>query len=158
MTQHLIEKAVHQGKYEFFDQSPLRRLYAIDNRYGHRAEKFALYFAVDLDRSDIDEDCVERACRLVDYEIAVKKYLKTYEAVTKEGTYQQELIYFLRNNGGSATMHEVEKKMKPKRFGTGLWYSIFQGLVKSGRVRVIGQGTQGDPQVVQLLRDEDDDD
>jgi hypothetical protein len=158
MTQHLIEKAVQQGKYEFFDQSPLRRLYAIDNRYGHRAEKFALYFAVDLDRSDIDEDCVERACRLVDYEIAVKKYLKTYEAVTKEGTYQQELIYFLRNNGGSATMHEVEKKMKPKRFGTGLWYSIFQGLVKSGRVRVIGQGTQGDPQVVQLLRDEDDDD
>lgn len=157
-TKELVDKAVKQGIYSIFDQSPLRRLYKLDNRYGHRAEKFALYFAVDLGKDEIDEECIERACMVVDYEIAVKKYLQTYDAVTREGVYQQELISLLKNSGGEMKLREIERKMNSTRFGTGLWYQIYEGLKKASWIKETGAGVKGDPKIVYLMKDPDGED
>lgn len=152
-TKLLFDKAVQQETYTIYDQAPLNRVYKLGNRYGHRAEKYALYFAIDLGRDDIDEECIERACMLIDYEIAVKKFLQTYEAVTREGQLQQQLFAMLRNNGGQMRVRQLEHKMHVARLGTSLWYKTYTGAVKSGWIYESGTGTKGDPAIVTLMRD-----
>lgn len=154
-TKAVIDKAVQQVLYIIADTTPFRRLYRLGNRFGHRAEKYALYFAIDLGRDEIDEDCVERACALVDYEIAVKKYLKTYEAITREGALQQELIGHLENASSKLSLHKLKRKIHADRFGTTLWAQIYDGLKRTGAIRESGTGTKGDPKMVFLMANPD---
>lgn len=151
-TKTVIDKAVKQTNYVIADTTPFRRLYKLGNRYGHRAEKYALYFAIDLVRDDIDEDCVERACALVDYEIAVKDYVKTYESITREGALQQEVMGHLRNNSGELGLRALERMMHVERMGTNLWYHVYEGLKKAGWIVEYGTGGKGDPKIVRLVR------
>lgn len=152
-TKTLMDKAIQQGMYKIYDQAPLNRVYKLGNRYGHRAEKYALYFAIDLGRDDIDEECIERACMLVDYEIAVKKFLQTYESVTREGQLQQQMFAELRNKGGQMRLRELERKMHVERMGTSLWEKTYTGARKAGWVYEFGTGVKSDPVFVTLVRD-----
>jgi len=153
-TKRLIDKAVQQQVYAM-DDSMLENEMEI-NKMGARGaglvEKIALYFAVDMGKKEVDESCVERALAIVKYGFAVKKYLKTFESLTKEGDLQQKIIHVLRRNGGAVTERELNRAVHPERYGTFMWGRAFQGLVSSGWIAETGDGTKGKPKQVVLMR------
>jgi hypothetical protein len=152
-TKKRIDKAVLQAVYVIEDETQLEeKINRIGNRVEVRAEKLALYFAVDLGRNSIDDECVERALAICEYEIAVKKYLKTFEATTIEGALQNELIQLLQRNGGVISMRDMRKVMHPERHGTSLWNKVFNGLKGAGWIMETGTGTKGSPSRIQLLQ------
>lgn len=158
-TRKLVDAAIAQGVFKIENSSPLQSAMAdMDNRQEIRAEKFALYFAIDLGKDEIDPDCIERGLALVAYEKAVKKYLDTYEASTKEGSVQMELRILLKRNQGEMTLRDVERGMHPERHGTTLWGQAYQGLIKNGIIRERGTGKKGDPKRVILLQDIEEED
>ena len=156
ITRKLVDKAVVQGVYRITDSSPLAERMSgensLENRQEIRAEKFALYFAIDLGREEIDEECIERGLALVEYERAVKKRLRPSESVTKEAGIQNEIIDYLLANGGKIGNRELTRDLHPERYGTTLWGMSFRGLVSVGQIRVDGKGTKSDPKIVTLLR------
>jgi hypothetical protein len=158
-TKKLLDKAILQQKFSFEDNSPLNKLNEIDPRYANRAEKWALAIAVDLGLDVIDGECVERGVDIVKYEIAVKKYLKSYEATTREGQIQQEIRRQLELAKGQMSRRDLYRKLNADKHGTSLWSSSYGGLIKNGIIREEGGGTRNNPVCVQLLikRDTDDD-
>lgn len=161
-TRQLIDKAIQKGVYEIVDSSPLCKFTAENNdsnRAEIRAEKFALALAVDSGSDEIDENHIEKALALVEYEGAVKKYLRTYEAQTKEGSIQMELMYHLRKAGGWMTSRDLQRVMNSARYGTTLWGQAYAGLIRSGWIREEGGGVKNEPRKVILLRvvEEDED-
>lgn len=161
-TRALIDRAVNKREFQFFDQTPLQNaLEWMSDRDEIRAEKYALYFAVDLGLDgEIDEDCVERAIALVRYEKAVKRYLRTSDADSKTAAIQMKLRTTLERAGGRMGLRELERKMNAHRYDTFTWGNVYGGLKKALIVREEGTGKPGDPLMVQTLRvmDEGDDD
>lgn len=160
-TKKRIDKAVIRGEIEFEDENSvhMRKLVEIENRYANRAEKWAVAIAIDLGLDAVDSDCQERAADIVKYEIAVKKYLKSYEATTREGQIQQDIRRFLEMSKGRMQKRDLLRKINYDRFGTSLWSQSYFGLIKNGIIREEGAGTRGEPVFVQLLvkRDAGDD-
>ena len=153
-TRVLMDKAVAKGTYTFFDQTPfVEALKKYKNREVIRAEKWALYFAIDLGLGEIDEDCVERGIKMAEYEVAVKDYLMTFNAKNDESKIQQSIIRHLKKNKGTARLRDLERALNANVYGTTLWERAFVGLYKSGYIIVEGQGAKGDPKVVRMLRD-----
>jgi len=159
-TKRLIDKAVMKGVYHFADeyQPKLNALSAINNRLEHRAEKWALFFAVDLGRDEIDDECVERAEALCKYEQAAKEYLSVPETTTFEGQLQSEIIGLLQRGGGKVTMRQLGNSMKPEKHGTTVWKKVFNGLIDNGWTKETGTGKTGDPKSLVLMRNPDNDD
>lgn len=153
-TRKLIDAAVNQKTFQFFDQTPfIEALKKYGTRAEIRAEKWALYFAVDMGLKEIDEDCVERGIAMVRYEDEVKKYVMTFEAKTLESSIQQGIIRLLKKNRGVMKQRDVEKNMNSGRFGTSVWEKSFNGLVNSGYITLEGNGSRGNPRMIRLLRD-----
>lgn len=153
MTRKLIEKALAQKVYRVSDLEALKATgQGVDNRQRIRLQKFALGFAVDLGLDEIDEDCIERALHLVQYEDDVKNFLKSFEGYTKEATAQQEILHLLAQNEGRMKTRDIEKKMHSERYGMSMWFQIYQGLIKSQWVREEGKGTRNSPKITIQLR------
>lgn len=156
-TLQLINKALQKQMYKIMDSSPLAHAMngpeALENRQEIRAEKFALYFAIDLGRDEIDEECIERGLALVEYEKAVKRKLRPNEAVTKEAQIQNDIVDFLlTQEAGTCIYRDLERALHPERYGTSLWFQSYTGLQKASQIRITGTGKRGDPKVVTLLR------
>ena len=154
-TRKIIDAAVKQGVFRITDDSPLAHKMAnrdIDNREGIRVEKFALGFAIDMGKTEIDEECIERALALVKYEKDVKAYLAPFEASTIEGSIQMELITLLKKGNGTQTMRDINRIMHPERMGTSLWTRSYSGLIQLGYIKAMGSGTKNDPHRVVLMR------
>lgn len=161
-TRKLIDMAIKQGTYRITDDSPLAhkmKTRSIDNREGIRVMKFALGFAIDMGKPEIDEECIERSLALVKYEKDVKKYLAPFEASTLQGAIQMELITLLKKNSGRITMRDINRIMHPERMGTDVWNRAYAGLVTMGYIKTIGAGLRSDPLSVVLMRapEEEDD-
>jgi hypothetical protein len=158
-TRKRIDKAVQQAVYSIVDSTPLEhKMDQLGNRGENRAEKLALYFAVDLGKDEIDESCIERAIAVCEYEIAAKKYLRVSEATTREGMVQNEIIQALQRNAGKLTVRELNRIMHPERQGTSLWFQVYAGLVRSGWITEVGTGVKDDPKMVLLMRVPEEDD
>jgi hypothetical protein len=159
-TKKLLDKAIMKGEYtvDTPDHPKMMELVNIDNRLAARAEKWAVAIAIDLGLDIIDDECIERGCAIVKYEIAAKEYLQSYEATTREGQIQQDIRRHLEMAGGRMAYRELLRKMHVDRFGTTLWNQAYGGLLKFGIIRQEGSGRKGDPMYVQLLvkRDVDD--
>ena len=156
-TRKLIDKAIQKGVYSIVNSSPLAARMTgddkIENRQEIRAEKFALFFAVDEGKDEIDEECIEKGLALVEYERAVKRRLRPSESITKEAQIQNEIVDFLLGSrSGIQTIREMNRILHPERYGTTLWSQAFMGLVKAGQIQIQGKGTKTDPRVVILLR------
>jgi hypothetical protein len=153
-TRKRIDKAVRQGVYSIDDMTPLeQKINQLGNRAEIRAEKIALYFAIDLGRDSIDGECIERALAIVEYEKAVKRYLGgSDEAVDALAAAQTKYCRLLQR-APNATMEqrELKRAMNYRRYSTELWYRIEYGLQKAGRVMHLGSGKPGDPVIVRLL-------
>lgn len=160
-TRKLIDAAVLQKVFRITDDSPLAHKMAnrsIDNREGIRVEKFALGFAIDMGKIEIDEECIERALALIKYEKDVKRYLAPFEASTMQGGIQMELITMLKKAGGSALWRDINKNMHPERMGTDIWTRAYGGLINLGYLKSVGAGTKGDPHKLVLMRAPEEDD
>lgn len=155
-TRKLIDKAINQGAFKFFDQTPFKevqRLYG--GRCELRAEKWALYFAIDLGLTEIDEDCVERGIAMAKYEHEVRKYLEVFETKTFEANTQARIMRTLKREGqrGTMTLRELEKKVHAERLGTTAWSKALTGLMALDYLTIEGKGGKGDPKKVRMLRD-----
>jgi hypothetical protein len=143
-TKKRIDKAEQQVVYKIDDSLALEAAIGeLGNRTEIRAEKWALYFAVDLGRDTIDNECVERALAIARYERAVKKYLGSPEAETKVAAAQLKYRRILeRQFDGRATERQMERAMNYSRYGTDGWWRIFDGgLVRAGIVgKVVADG------------------
>lgn len=139
LTKQRIEAAVLQKTYVLDDSTPLdMEIAVLGNRTEIRAEKWALYFAIDMGKTSIDESCVERGLAVARYERDVKKYLHTPEAETKIAAAQLKLRRILeRKFNGRATERELERAMNYNRFGTEGWYRIYEGLKKAGIIATV---------------------
>jgi hypothetical protein len=162
-TRQLVEKALAQKSFKIVASDKIllnrfRKDNENQNRAAIRAEKFALYFAIDQGKDEIDGDCIEKGLALVEYELAVKKYLQIYEAATKEGALQMEVMYQLRKANGSLSMRDVYRLIHPERYGTTMWQSVYTGLIKHGWCEERGTGKKGDPKRLVVLRLPEEDD
>jgi hypothetical protein len=156
-TRKLIDAAVQKGIYSITDTSPLRdRMNCenpLENRQIIRAQKFALFFAIDMGFDEITEDCIERGLALVEYEQAVKRKLRPSEATTKEAQIQNDIVdYLISQPGGMSTERELRRILHPERYGTSLWGQSYSGLSRSGQISIQGKGTKTDPKVVTLMQ------
>jgi Bifunctional DNA primase/polymerase, N-terminal/Primase C terminal 1 (PriCT-1) len=156
-TKLLVDKAIAKGEYEYEDLNDPRliELNKMENRYANRAQKWALGLAVDLGLDTIDEECIERAVDIVKYEIAVKNYLHTYEARTREAGVQQQIRRALELAKGFLTKRDLQRKTHYEEEGTSLWNQAYKGLALDGTIREEGDGTKGNPRSVRLLRKRD---
>src|ERR1700730_2316473 len=158
-TKKRIDKAVQQGVFEIDDFfGLLDKMAAVNNRMGVRVAKLALYFAVDLGRTEIDDNCLERAAAVAQYDLAVKHYLQVPEGATMEGQLQSEIINFLVRNAGRVTHTELNRRMHPERYGTSLWNKVYQGLLQGRWTMEKGTGKKHDPKSLVLLRLPEEDD
>jgi Bifunctional DNA primase/polymerase, N-terminal/Primase C terminal 1 (PriCT-1) len=153
-TKRRIDKAVLQKTYVIANEDLLESVSKkVDGARGiGLVEKLALYFAVDLGKDDIDEGCIDRAVAIVKYGIAVKKYLETYESLTREGDLQQKIIRTLRRNGGAMKERELERTIHALRYGTYMFNRSYEGLLRSGWIAETGVGSKGDPKQTVLMR------
>src|SRR5271157_1253424 len=156
-TKRFIDKALAQTEYAIADPNDpkLQALVAIENRYADRAIRWAVGFAIDRGLEVIDEDCIERACALVQYERDVKKYVKCYESLTREGQIQQEIRRQLEMKEGRMERRELERVLHAERWGTSLWMQSYAGLVKYQIIREEGSGVKNDPVVAVVMRARD---
>jgi len=153
-TRRIMDNAVQKGKYEFFDKTPLQRILLVYGpRQVARAEKWALYFAIDLQLDEIDEDCVARGIEMVKYEEAVKDYLLTFEAKNDESAIQQGVVRLLKKNGGLMEKRDIVRALNANKYGGTIWDRSYNWLVNSGHIVQYGKGIKGDPCMVKLLRD-----
>ena len=152
-TRKLIDKALTKGVYEIASDCPLNDVAKrMENRQEIRVEKLALALAVDLDRDEVDEDCIERAIAIIDYERAAKEYLETFESQTMEAKIQMEIVGHLKKTDGVDLVRQLERALHPiERWGTFLWDRSYGGLLRTGRIRELGTGTKANPKQVQLL-------
>jgi bifunctional DNA primase/polymerase-like protein len=158
-TKRRIDKALKQGVFEIDDfWGVLDEMAAVNNRMGVRVAKLALYFAVDLGKTEIDHECLERASAVAQYDLAVKHYLQVPEGATMEGQLQSEIINFLVRNAGRVTHRELNRRMHPERYGTSLWNKVYQGLLQGRWTMEQGTGKPNDPKSLVLMRVPEDDD
>ena len=152
-TKVFIDKAVNQGRYQFdygFDGEAMLKecQKTCGGRTEIRAEKWALYFAVDLGREVIDSECIERGVALAMYETAVKKFLEPEEADSKLAGLQQKMARLLeRTKGYSLPLSTFKAETGARKVGTEMWNKAFFGLVKDG---VIEFEQKSIPQIVKL--------
>jgi hypothetical protein len=152
-TRKRLDKAVQQGVYCIEDSTQLEeKIGKIGVRGASRVEKLSLYFAVDLGRDSIDNECIERAIAICDYEMAAKKYLRTFEATSREGAIQNEIIQTLQRNQGAMPKRDLERIIHPIRYGLSLYNQCYFGLLKSEYITEYGTGVKNDPTQVILMR------
>jgi len=156
VTRKFIDVAVNKKSYQFFDKTPLMKtLELYDNRAAARAEKWALYFAIDLGLQEIDEDCVERGIEMVKYEYAVKDYLEVFEAKNDESAIQQGVLRTLKKNGLVMKKRDIERALNSNKYGLTIWNKAYFALVNNGYIVEEGRGVKDSPRVVRMLRNMD---
>ncbi len=141
ITRKLIDKAVNQQAYEIKDTEGLldkALAEGMDDRSEIRAEKYALYFAIDLGRDLIDSECIARGLAIVRYELAVKDYLKLVEADSKQAVLEIKIRRLLEDAPqGTLSTRELERKANAHRYGTFNWRNAINGLLQAGVIRQV---------------------
>ena len=112
-----------------------------------------MYFAIDLEKDEIDGDCVERALALIEYEQAVKKFLRIgqSDAETPEARIQGEIRFQLQQNDGTMLWNDLFKKIG-QRLGYTAWEKALGAMKHAGEIRLTGTGVKGSPKVVTAMR------
>jgi hypothetical protein len=115
MSQDVRDYAREQGA-KFGDPRAMNMVY-----------KFALYFAVDLDLSEVTEGCITRALALVDYRQKATAFLEPIEARNDEGRLLKEIIREIRQHGGKMTTRELYKTLHAEDYGQRFWKMVYNG-------------------------------
>lgn len=157
-TKQRIDKAIEQQRFRHTGSILGSMAKIMDNRAFHRVERLSLYFAIDCGKEEIGEEEHEKAYAVVQYEQAVKKYLRTFEGTTKEGILQQEIMHKIRQSPAGLTTRDLNRALHPERYGTSLWRTAMLGLMNMHWIVEIGTGTRDDPKrLISTVPVEDDD-
>lgn len=160
-TRRLIDQAVQKGSFDYLDfKAANQKLSELKNpRAINAAQNYALFFAMDLGRASIDDDCINRAYALAKYRQDVLAYLDPIEGETLQGKKQLTIIRELRRNAGKMPYRSLKHELGGEKWGTGMWDSCFNGLVNSGRIAVReaikGYGPDQRPKMVYLIKQVD---
>jgi hypothetical protein len=130
-TRQLVDKAINSGKFEF--DSPeffAQKVKGLDPRSIDLAQKLAVYFAIDMGASVIDDEHIERAMALVEYRNKAAAFLAPIEADNKEGRLQKEITRELQQNRGKISYRTLCLNLDYKRYGTYEWDRAYKGLLK----------------------------
>jgi hypothetical protein len=131
-----INQIVFEFNYGFDGKEMLKECQKMcGGRAEIRAEKWALYFAIDLGKTVIDSECIERGVALVNYEREVKKYLATEEAATKSAGLQQKMVQLLERSNGRIPEYGTQgfrALTGERKYGTDMWRKAFFGLANEG--------------------------
>jgi Bifunctional DNA primase/polymerase, N-terminal len=128
-TRALIDKAIDQGNYYYEDLDFVQEQIAgLNPRSQEMLQKLALYFAVDLGRDDIGNECVARARALVDYRQRCHAFLDPIEADNPQARLQQEMIQEIRRNGGKMTRRSFCQNLHSSRAGSNSWAFAYNGI------------------------------
>jgi hypothetical protein len=134
-TRRMIDQAIQQGVFEYDSIEQVQRIASrMDARSLELVQKLALYFAVDLNRTSIDEECVERAEALVKYRIETAEFLAPIEADNEQGRLQKEIIRELQRNSGKTAHRDLCRNLDYLRYGMDKWRAAYFGLVKEGLI------------------------
>ena len=159
VTRELVDRAVVQRRFKIDDPMFKEHIAGIDEpRSLDLLFKLALYFAVDLGLTVVDDDCMERARALVDYRNQAAKFLEPIEAENQEGRLMMEILRELRQNGGRMSYRDLCRDMEYNRCGR-LWEIAYGLLEKRGDIvyfqeqRTLGKRKTG--MVGLVLRDPD---
>lgn len=152
-TRKRLDKAIKQQVYSIDDTTRLENeIEKLGVRSESRVEKMALYFAIDMNRDSIDEECIERALAICKYEEQTKQYLRLFESSTREGAVQNRIIQALQRNSGAMTRRKLERSVNPLYYGTSLFGQCMRSLEGAGYIIKQGTGTKGDPEMIILMR------
>jgi hypothetical protein len=131
-TRQLADKAINQSKFEFESpESFAQKVSGLDPRSIDLAQKLALYFAVDMDATVIDDEHVDRALALVKYRNQAAAFLSPIEADSKEGRLQKEIIRELQQNCGKMSYRALCKNLDYQRYGMFEWDRAYKGLIRA---------------------------
>jgi hypothetical protein len=135
-TRGLINRALDRKTFTVIDPEFLRAggQQFLEPRAMNMVYKFALYFAVDLGKDEIDEECAERAIELVKYRQAATEYLAPIEAENQQGRVQQEIVRCLRQHRGEMSYRQLCREMNSNRYGTFTWKNAYRGLIEEGMI------------------------
>jgi len=138
-TRKLIDRAIEKKEYQISDyttDSLLKKSAAFgDPRSMNMVYKFALYFAVDLNLDEIDEDCIARALALVDYRQKAVAFLQPIEAKNDEGRLLKEILREIRQNGGKMTRRDFARALHPEEYGSRVWTNVYRGAIAGDYIR-----------------------
>jgi hypothetical protein len=133
-TKALIDQAIAQGKFKIDDVLFDQHCAGLnDPRSLDLLMKLALYFAVDLGLTSIDDDCFERARALVDYRNQAARFLEPIEAENPEGRLMKEILRELHQNGGRMAYRDLCRNLEYHRHGR-LWETAYGLLNHYGDV------------------------
>ena len=96
-------------------------------------------------------EATDRGVEIVKYEIAVKKFLQSYDAESREAALQMRIRAKLEMHKGRLPTRELMRLAHADRAGTSAWGAAYYGLVKNGIIRQEGTGKKGDPFYTQVL-------
>jgi hypothetical protein len=159
-TQRLFNKAIDQRTYELdrFAADTYADQFA-DPRDTNYMIKLALYFAVDLAKTKIDSECLDRAHALVVYRQAAIQYLAPIEAENQQARIQQEILQTIRQNGGKMRYRQLCLDLSHSKIGTTLWSQCVNGLVADQQVIVFDEpGNRGQTRRMIGIRKHSEDD
>src|SRR6266851_676217 len=132
-TRELIDRAINQRTFPLEDAEMFEtRIKGMDPRSQNLVLKLALFFAIDLNLSVVDDDCAERACALVAYRNQAAAFLEPIEADNAEGRLQKEMLRELRQHLGRMPYREFCRNLEYHRYGTRNWNGAYRGLVSQG--------------------------
>jgi hypothetical protein len=105
------------------------------------SRKLALYFAVDMGASVIENEHVDRALALVKYRNQAAAFLAPIEAVDEGGRLQKEILRELRQNKGKMRYRDLCRALDYSSMELFKWNRIFNGLIGAGLVHDFTEAT-----------------
>ncbi len=142
-TKAVIDAALLKAKYQFESIEDVQLLVdGMNPRTMQMLFALSLYFAIDLQREQIDADCLERAKALVDFRDQGLKFLAPIEADNEQGRLQQEILRELRQNKGKMPYRNLCQELNAGRAGTKQWKSSYWGLVEDKQIADFSEKTK----------------
>jgi hypothetical protein len=133
-TRMRIDKAIDSRVFRFEDPETADAMFSGLNgnlRSENRAKAFALFFAVDLGKEEIDGICCERGIALANYAYQLNKYLEPVEADNPEARLECLIVSTLRKHKGMMSRRELKRFMHSDRYGERMWEGSYSRLIRS---------------------------
>lgn len=157
VTKQRIEEAIKHKVYDYDVLSGIDDLlkHLHDARDRTLLQTLSLYFAVDLGREWIDDDCVDRAFKLVKYRQQTHAYLDPVQAQDPIGKLMKQIVKEVRRNEGKMKERELYRNLDGTGWGP-KWDQAMTTLVRQEVIliqkAVRGRGQNQKPGMIYLLK------
>ena len=135
-TKRLIDLAISRAIYKFEDSQETQKFFAEwnDPRTYDLFAKFALLMAIELEKPEIDSECLERSAAIVRFRNATTLYLAPIEADNASARLQLEIDRELRKNAGKMTYRALYQDLHANRYGDRFWKETYRASLDADRI------------------------